>query len=176
MAGYIGRLQNYSDFEPEQFTGNGTNKTFVLQKTSITTNSVLVIIDGLKMEADPVNYGIVGNTLVFVTAPANGASIEVVHLGLPGSPMVTNDETVDATKINGADATAIKAKLGMSNVDNTSDVNKPISNAVNTSLNDRFTKAEINAKFDGLAGVTNIPNAQTKLDVYDKASVDRKNR
>lgn len=59
-------------------------------------------------------------------------------------------------------ATLSKAKVALSNVDNTSDVNKPISSATATALSVKADKIELNAKADLINGT--VPLAQVPTD------------
>lgn len=58
--------------------------------------------------------------------------------------------------------TLVKADVGLANVDNTSDVNKPISTATQTALNlkapqsNTYTKAEVDNLFQSVSGVTDF--------------------
>ena len=56
-------------------TGDGLNDTFTVDADVSSPNVVAVFLDGT--EVDPLNYGIVGTTLTFATAPDSGAAITI---------------------------------------------------------------------------------------------------
>lgn len=58
-----------------------------------------------------------------------------------------------------------KADVGLSNVDNTSDANKPVSTAQQTALDSKLAKAS------NLSDLANIATARTNLDVYSRGEI-----
>ena len=64
------------------FTGNGTQTAFTLSQTPPTRESLLVTVDGV---VQPVSeYNLSGSVLILSEAPASGAKIRVLMLGVAG--------------------------------------------------------------------------------------------
>lgn len=93
-------------------------------------------------------------------------------LGGTGDPTVlanwiSLDTTSDVSSVNGQTGTVVLAKgdVGLSNADNTSDANKPVSAAQQTALNLKMDKsANLNDVADKIA-------ARTNLSVYSQAEI-----
>ncbi|MCA3247394.1 MAG: hypothetical protein ING29_13055 [Azospirillum sp.] len=86
------------------FTGNGSQTVFTLPATPPSTNAIMVFVGGVHQERTKFSY--VGTTLTFVTAPPNGAPIQVV-IGAPlNSTAFTN--TVGTNEMQDAAVTARK--------------------------------------------------------------------
>lgn len=62
-----------------------------------------------------------------------------------------------------------KSAVGLGNVDNTSDANKPVSTATQTALNDKVAKGDIQAITKGGTGATTAAAARTNLGLGDAA-------
>lgn len=66
--------------------------------------------------------------------------------------------------------TLTKADVGLSNVDNTSDTNKPISTATQAALN---AKADNSALTSGLANKANVTHSHASADINDASTIGR---
>jgi hypothetical protein len=79
-----------------EFTGDGSDTTFTLSVTPSSETNTQVYLSGVYQEKS--EYTVVGTTLTFSTAPANGVSIEVVIGGVQdiGTP---SDGTVTLAKL-----------------------------------------------------------------------------
>ena len=83
--------------------------------------------------------------------------------GPPGAGVPTGGSALQVIRKNAANTTTEwadvnKSLVGLNNVDNTSDVNKPVSNATQTALGGKADKTELNNKADLVGG--KIPVAQ----------------
>lgn len=87
----------YSQNTVDQFTGTGSQTTFVLSRTPPTVSSIFVTIDGVKQHVT--TYSIVGSNIVFSEAVPSGSSIEVVHIGSLGPIITPSDNSVSTTSI-----------------------------------------------------------------------------
>ncbi len=78
-----------SDNKVDNFTGNGSVSSFTLSKTPPTNESVLVTIDGvIQYPSDATttrSYSLSENVVDFTGTPANGAEIQVRHIGFAGA-------------------------------------------------------------------------------------------
>jgi hypothetical protein len=98
---YIGRAPTYGLFEVQTLSPNGTATTFSLDFQIAAAASVLVVKDGL-VQKPITDYNIAsgGNSLVFTTAPANGASLYLVYLGKQFLVPTVSEGTIDRTKLS----------------------------------------------------------------------------
>ena len=73
----------------DHFTGNGSTTTFTLSKAPPSNEDILVSLDGVTQypssTATARAYTVAGTGLVFTTAPADGVSIQVRHIGYAGA-------------------------------------------------------------------------------------------
>ena len=81
-----------SDNKVDTFTGDGSTTTFTLSKAVVNNDNILVALDGvIQYPSDGQNtrsYNVSGtgsNSLTFASAPANGTSIHVRHIGFAGA-------------------------------------------------------------------------------------------
>ena len=131
---YLGNAPRFGDYPVKTFTGNGSLTSFSLDHSVPSDASIIVFING---ERKPVgSYTAAGtSTLDFGAgnAPANLASIEVVHLGLeatlntPADLSVTTgkivDDAVTADKLANSINTEIAANTAkVTNATHTGDV------------------------------------------------------
>jgi len=76
-------------------TGDGSTTAFTLTNSVSNENNTQVYINGVYQSKD--SYSVSGTTLTFSTAPANGTSIEVVHI----KPVNSTDIDCDTATISG---------------------------------------------------------------------------
>ena len=81
-----------SDNKVDNFTGDGSTTAFTLSKAAVNNENLLVTIDGVVQYPDDNQnvraYKVTGTgsaTITFVSAPANGAAIQVRHIGFAGA-------------------------------------------------------------------------------------------
>ena len=81
-----------TDNKVDNFTGDGSTTAFTLSKAAINNENLLVTIDGVvQYPSDGQNtraYSVTGTnsaTITFASAPANGAIIQVRHIGFAGA-------------------------------------------------------------------------------------------
>ena len=81
-----------SDNKVDTFTGDGSTTTFTLSRAVVNNDNILVALDGvIQYPSDSQNtrsYTVSGtgsNSLTFASAPANGTSIHVRHIGFAGA-------------------------------------------------------------------------------------------
>ena len=89
----------------ENESGNGSTTAFTLSADPGTENNTQVYIDGVYQFKN--TYTVSGTTLTFDTAPANGASIEIIAI-TAGSVNVPTDDSVTTAKIQNNAVTADK--------------------------------------------------------------------
>ena len=81
-----------SDNKVDTFTADGSTTTFTLSRAVVNNDNILVALDGvIQYPSDGQNtrsYNVSGtgsNSLTFASAPANGTSIHVRHIGFAGA-------------------------------------------------------------------------------------------
>lgn len=77
---YAKLADNIKQFGIDNFTANGTGTTFDLSETPASVNAILVSNNGI-IQVSTTDYTVSGNTLILNSAPNNGDSISVRHLG-----------------------------------------------------------------------------------------------
>ncbi|HET8685110.1 MAG TPA: hypothetical protein VFM18_00435 [Methanosarcina sp.] len=136
-----GLFIKYPDNSVRQINANGGNVTWGAISGNITDSTSLMA--ALNAKQDLLNIGS-GLTL-------SGNVLSVNYSTIVGTPPLGNSSSLNVGSVAGTvaagDHTHTKAMIGLGNVDNTSDINKPISTAVQTALN---------AKQDVLTPGTNI--------------------
>jgi len=84
---------NVTSIVVDNFTGNGVANSFVLTTTPISEDWVSVNYNGVMQQTDA--YSVSGNTITFVTTPANTAAIEIRTVTFGGTVALANTaETV----------------------------------------------------------------------------------
>jgi len=110
---YLGNAPIYGDYPVKTFTGTGVDYQFTLDHSVPSDASIVVTIDGVRQHVD--SYSAAGGTTLDFgvgNEPANGTSIEVVHLGLEALLNTPADNSVTAAKI-------IAGAVGASELDTT---------------------------------------------------------
>lgn len=102
--------QNIRQFNVDNFTANGSGRTFTLSETPATANTVMVAIDGV-IQTAPSNYSISGTTLIFDSAPPTSANVTVRHLGFRTTTTVTALSAGSVTATELAAGSVTNAKL-----------------------------------------------------------------
>jgi len=156
----------------------------LLLKEDVTNKSANIIADaasnakypGVKAIKDYVDVAVAGATIADADAATKGKIQLAGDLGgtaaLPTVPALSNkvDKTIT---VNGqalsANVTLGKADVGLSNVDNTSDVNKPISTATQTALDLKADKS-ITVNGQALSANVTIGKADVGLSNVDNTS------
>ena len=95
-----------STINDNQFTGNGSTTDFTLSQSVTDENNTFVFINGVYQ--DKSTYSISGATLTFSTAPQNGYTIEVMHVGEVTIADISTDYAVSVISSN---TTAVKKTL-----------------------------------------------------------------
>lgn len=149
--------QNIRQFNVDNFTANGSGRTFTLSETPATANTVMVAIDGV-IQTAPSNYSISGTTLIFDSAPPTSANVTVRHLGFRTTTTVTALSAGSVTATELAAGSVTNAKLagsitsdkistvnGASLIANTIPVNTVSGNVIvaNTVSNSAFSTGSI---------------------------------
>ena len=115
FASFVGEVAasfDISDNTIDNLTGDGTTTSFTLTKTPPSADDVLVTIDGVTQypstSSSTKSYTVVENNIIFTSAPANGAEIQVRHIGFVGA--------------TSSDVTAFYGRTGNVILTNTDDV------------------------------------------------------
>lgn len=98
---YIGREPQYGLFEVQTLSPDGTEDTFALDYQIASAASVLVVKAG-QVQKPQTDYNITngGNSLVFTSAPSNGASLYLVYLGKQSLVPTVGEGSVDRSKLS----------------------------------------------------------------------------
>lgn len=116
-----------TDYVVRSFAGNGSTVAFDLAVNPGSKNNCFVNIDGVPQLRS--SYSLAGTVLTFTSAPPGDGvelNIEVVFgtaldIGTPADLTVTNaklaTDSVNARVLNGSDATALRAELGIGPTD-----------------------------------------------------------
>ena len=99
---FIGNPILTMNYPVDYFTGDGTTNSFFLSRIAASTTSLIVTINGVKQVASYSNpdYYLNGNTIVFNSIPANGAEIEVLHLGALSQVNVPSNQSITGNMIS----------------------------------------------------------------------------
>lgn len=95
-----------STINDNQFTGDGSTTDFTLSQSVTDENNTFVFINGVYQ--DKSTYSILQSTLTFTTAPQNGYTIEVMHVGEVTIADISTDYAVSVISSN---TTAVKKTL-----------------------------------------------------------------
>ena len=78
-----------TDNTVDNFTGDGSTTSFTLSKEIASSQDVLVTLDGVTQYPSDTSttraYSVIGQTLTFVSAPADGVAIQARHIGFAGA-------------------------------------------------------------------------------------------
>ena len=92
FGSFIGEVApsfDITDNTVNNFTGDGSTTTFNLSKEIPSNNDVLVTLDGVTQYPSDTSttraYSVVGSSLIFVSAPADGVAIQVRMIGFAGA-------------------------------------------------------------------------------------------
>ena len=184
LAGWLGNNESGElPFEIEITDGSGSKTTY-FQGTASILNEV---IDNQALVPTPLpseDYYTIAETDALLAYKANLASPELT--GTPTAPTAaggTNTTqiattafvqlsvsgiTFPVTSVNGKTGTVVlsKSDIGLGNVDNTSDANKPISTTTQTALNAKLTAAS------NLSDLASVSTARTNLGLGTAATRD----
>jgi len=97
---YLGNAPRFGDYPVKTFTGNGSLTSFSLDHSVPSDASIIVSIDGVRQHVG--SYTAAGTAVLDFgagNAPANLASIEVVHLGLEATLNTPADGSVTNAKL-----------------------------------------------------------------------------
>ena len=88
LSGSVASFET-SDNTIDTFTGNGSQVSFTLSKNPVNNQNVLVTINGVTQyptdSSTARSYSVNANIITFTAAPANGAVIQVRHIGFAGA-------------------------------------------------------------------------------------------
>ena len=92
FASFIGEVAasfDITDNTINNFTGDGSTASFNLSKEIPSNNDVLVTLDGVTQHPSDTSttraYSVIGSTLTFTTAPADGVAIQARLIGFAGA-------------------------------------------------------------------------------------------
>jgi len=92
FGSFIGEVTpsfDLTDNTINSFTGDGSTSTFNLSKEIPSNNDILVTLDGVTQHPSDTSttraYSVIGSSLVFASAPADGVAIQVRMIGFAGS-------------------------------------------------------------------------------------------
>ena len=92
FGSFIGEVApsfDLTDNTVNNFTGDGSTSTFNLSKEIPSNNDILVTLDGVTQYPSDTSttraYSVIGQTLTFVSAPADGVAIQARHIGFAGA-------------------------------------------------------------------------------------------
>ena len=110
---YLGTGPIFGDYPVKTFTANGVDTTFALDHSVPSDASIVVTLDGVRQHVGS-SSAAGGTTLDFGAgnAPANGTSVEVVHLGMEATLNAPADNSVTSGKIIDSAVTSAKIADG----------------------------------------------------------------
>lgn len=109
-----------------------------------------------------------GVQAIIGTSVVAGSNVTVVYNPTTGTTTVASPPVVASVAGRTGAVTLAKADVGLSNVDNTSDVNKPVPSAVTTQLNLKQPIATLAETVQDLIGSSVVPGANIDV-TYDDA-------
>ena len=84
----------------DTFAGNGSNTAFTLSVTPATVNYTTAVVGGVTQPRSA--YSVVGTTLTFTSAPANGQIVEVTTIGTSNTTLYTVNNIISPFLLMGA--------------------------------------------------------------------------
>lgn len=151
-----------------------TCSDFSLSQISTDIGNIQNVINGVKESVKTKLDTSVFNTYINTTAPNEYVKIlnfKTNYLDANKVAYTTNLKTINSTSLVGTgDITINKTSIGLGNVDNTSDADKPISTAVNTALNTLGNEVQRVKNTATAAGTTATSAMQKANDAYSLAS------
>jgi hypothetical protein len=84
----------------DTFTGNGSNTAFTLSTTPATINYTTAVVGGVTQPRSA--YSVVGTTLTFTSAPANGQTVEITTIGTSNTTLYTVNNIISPFLLMGA--------------------------------------------------------------------------
>lgn len=130
---YIGNQVRSVPFVVDNFSGDASNKNFVLSKIPASTSSIAVFIEG-RYQQPTANYTLDVQTLSFTNAPASGTNnVLILHIGegqiasqIPTDGTVTSSKMASNVAITQLTAnTTLKVPVYASNVTRDSTITSP---------------------------------------------------
>lgn len=174
-AGNWGEILN--DFLKQSIDDNGSLKANTVDRSQIKDASIneakldSSVQSKLNAVSSGISDGAVTDVKVAASAEIAQSKISGLTAALSAKANATHTHTVnqisDASAlgqsiVTAANATAARTSLGLSNVDNTADINKPISSATQTALNG---KADASVVATGLSGKANTSHTHPLSDI-----------
>ena len=180
ILGYDGTLwvnktiATWLGFTPENVANKSDSYTVSSSTTYSTTKA---LVDGLATKENTLGFTPenVANKQTDLTASSTKyPTVNAVNTGLSTKePTITAGTTAQYWRGDKSWQTLDKSAVGLSNVDNTSDANKPVSNATQTALNNKLNTS-LKGAINGLAeldGTGKVPAAQLPSYVDDVLEV-----
>ena len=84
----------------DTFTGDGSNTAFTLSTTPATINYTTAVVGGVTQPRSA--YSVVGTTLTFTSAPANGQTVEITTIGTSNTTLYTVNNIISPFLLMGA--------------------------------------------------------------------------
>lgn len=135
-----------SDNEIDSFTADGSTTTFNLSKTPVNSDNILVTLDGVVQHPNDSqgikSYNVVGNTIIFTSAPASSVDIQVRHIGFAGA--------------SSSAVTGFMGRTGNVAIQNSDTINPGILNVANGANLQGFKVEEANLITSSASGQVNI--------------------
>ena len=97
----------------DNFTGDGSTTAFTLSRSTINPSTTIIAFVNGVFQKYTTNYSVVGTTITFTSAPANTATIVVVHLSVRNEVNIgtVGDGSITTAKLAADAVTPAKADL-----------------------------------------------------------------